>query len=136
MPRAAPVMMATLSWIFMRASSGTMKCVCASKPSTFSRFPHAVENRPERSNEGLARDSIQFISRLSPGAAGDAARRGRLSRRCDLSMDIPQVFPGLPVLPQKDLPLDQAAAAIDPGDGLHLLGAQRIHDCGAEVGGV
>lgn len=39
----------------------------------------------------------------------------------DAAIDIPQILPALGALPQKDLPLHQAAVLVIPADGLHLL---------------
>src|SRR5271166_6481202 len=86
MPRAAPVMMATLSVIFMSASL--------------------------------------------------LASPARVSRRGDFAVDVPQVFPAQPVLPEENRPLDQTAVAVDAGDRLHLLVAQRVLGGGAQIGGV
>jgi hypothetical protein len=37
------------------------------------------------------------------------------SWRGDLTVRVPQRLPGLPVLPEKDVPLDEAAALVDLG---------------------
>ena len=47
-------------------------------------------------------------------------------RRRNLSVHVPELFPGLPVLPQKHLALDQAAIAVDAGNRPHLFVGQRI----------
>ena len=49
-------------------------------------------------------------------------------------MNIPEVFPSLVVLPQKNLSLDQAAVSVDGGDLAHLLVAERIANHAREIG--
>src|ERR1017187_1018233 len=48
-----------------------------------------------------------------------------LSRRY-LAVHVPQIFPGLILLPEEDMPFNQAAVAVDGGDGIHLRGGERI----------
>src|ERR1039457_2901386 len=38
----------------------------------------------------------------------------------DRSIQIPEIFPGLVLFPQKDLPLDETAILIDARDGGHI----------------
>src|SRR5438067_10595800 len=48
-----------------------------------------------------------------------------LSSLLDYSIHVPKIFPTLTGLPEKDLPLDEAAIAIYAGDGAHLLLRER-----------
>src|ERR1700691_1105577 len=48
--------------------------------------------------------------------------------RSYLSMNVPQIFPGLAVLPEKHLTFDQAAVAVDSCNLPHLFFAQRFTD--------
>src|ERR1700677_3354174 len=57
-----------------------------------------------------------------------------ISSRRNLSVDVPQIFPCLAVLPQENLALNQAAVAIDCGNLPHLLVAQRFTDCARQIG--
>ena len=59
--------------------------------------------------------------------------RGALGRRDD-AVDIPEVFPGLIVSPKEDLAFDEAAVAIDGGDGAHVFVGERFAYDAAEVG--
>src|ERR1035441_3465552 len=46
----------------------------------------------------------------------------------DRSIQIPEIFPGLVLFPQKDLPLDEAAILVDTRDGGHVgIGQRRAH---------
>ena len=55
-------------------------------------------------------------------------RRHRLRRR-DLAVYVPQIFPGLVVLPKKDLTFDQAAIAIDAQQSVCIsLFGKRVAD--------
>src|ERR1035441_1723931 len=46
----------------------------------------------------------------------------------DRSIQIPEIFPGLVLFPQKDLPLDEPAILVDAGDGGHVgIGQRRAH---------
>src|SRR5262249_51379550 len=49
------------------------------------------------------------------------------------SVEIPKIFPTLVSLPQKDLPLYQAAIPVDAGDGLHVLAREEFGDNRAQV---
>src|SRR5579863_8259917 len=46
--------------------------------------------------------------------------------RCDLPMNVPEIFPTLVRLPEKNLPFYQAAVSVDPRDLAHLFVTQRI----------
>src|ERR1039457_4241362 len=46
----------------------------------------------------------------------------------DHSIQIPEIFPGLVLFPQKDLPLDEPAILVDVRDGGHIgIGQRRAH---------
>ena len=47
---------------------------------------------------------------------------------------VPEIFPGLVLLPQKDLAFDQAAVAIDGRDLAHLVIGERIAHRAFEIG--
>src|ERR1039458_1514705 len=73
----------------------------------------------------------------APGRAPPSERsccyRGgmRLSLRLSLSdhpIQIPKIFPGLVLFPQKDLPFDEAAILVDAGDGRHIRIGERRAD--------
>src|SRR5947209_4775263 len=49
-----------------------------------------------------------------------------MSRRGDLAAQVPQVFPALIVLPEKDLALDQPAVLVNRRDLPHLVFSQRL----------
>jgi hypothetical protein len=51
---------------------------------------------------------------------------GSRLRRGDFAAYVPKIFPGLALFPQKDLAFDQAAIAIDVGNGAHLLIGERV----------
>src|ERR1035438_9761769 len=51
----------------------------------------------------------------------------------DHSIQIPEIFPGLVLFPQKDLPLDEAAVLIDTRDGGHIRIGQRRADHALQV---
>src|ERR1035437_3465886 len=46
----------------------------------------------------------------------------------DHSIRIPEIFPGLVLFPQKDLPLDEAAIPVDALDGGHVRFGERRAD--------
>src|SRR5580658_6602112 len=54
-----------------------------------------------------------------------------ISRGCNHSVDVPQIFPRLVVLPQEDLPFDQPAIAVELAYCGHFFGGKRLAD-GAE----
>src|SRR4051794_9532705 len=56
------------------------------------------------------------------------------SGRRDLAVYIPQIFPGLIVLPQKHLPLNQAAIAVDLPNRHHFVVSQRVRGHALNVG--
>src|ERR1035437_10306734 len=46
----------------------------------------------------------------------------------DRSIQIPEIFPGLVLFPQEDLPLDQAAILVDARDSCHIgIGQRRAY---------
>src|SRR5580658_4659245 len=57
-------------------------------------------------------------------------------RRRYLSMNVPQVFPGLAVLPEKHLAFNQAAVAVDSRNLPHLFVAQRIARYALKIGAI
>ena len=65
----------------------------------------------------MVMNSMDYVGVISP------SRSQRSSQR-------------LAVFPEEDLAFDQAAVAVDFGDGLHLRGGERVLDGGAEVGDV
>jgi hypothetical protein len=65
---------------------------------------------------------MQFFSVIDGRTRVVSAASGRR----DLLVDIPEIFPALVRLPEEDLPLDQAAVAVDACDLMHLFIGQRI----------
>ena len=54
-------------------------------------------------------------------------------RSCNLTFHVPQVFPGLILLPQKHISLDQTTVAIDARDGVQVLFRERIGNHRAKI---
>ena len=52
---------------------------------------------------------------------------------CDHSIQVPEIFPGLVLFPQEDLPFDEAAVPVDARDGGHIRGGQRRADHALEI---